>query len=165
MASNKEEQKQHQWLQQLVGQWTYESEAKMGPDKPAEKFKGTETIRTLGGLWMIAESQGEMPGGGTAQMVITLGFDPAKGRFVGTFIGSMMTYLWVYDGELDAAGKTLTLSAEGPDMSPGAKPGKMVQYRDVIEIVSKDHHILRSLGQSEDGSWVQFMEAHYRRKT
>jgi hypothetical protein len=159
-----EPQEQHKWLQQLVGQWTYESEAKMGPDKPAAKFRGIETVRTVGGLWVIGESQGEMPGGGTAEMVITLGFDPAKGRFVGTFIGSMMTHLWIYDGELDAAGKTLTLNAEGPDMSPGAQPGKMGQYRDVVEIVSTDYHILRSLAQSDDSSWVQFMAAHYRRK-
>ncbi len=40
----------------------------------------------------------------------------------------------------------------------------MAQYHDVIEIVSPDHRILRSLAQGEDGQWVQFMEAHYRRK-
>ena len=35
-------------------------------------------------------------------MIMTLGYDPQKKRFVGTLIGSMMTHLWVYDGALDA---------------------------------------------------------------
>ena len=89
-SMNAEPQEQHKWLQQLVGQWTYETEAEMSPDKPAVKFKGTETIRGIGGLWIIGESQGEMPGGGIAQMVLTLGYDPLKGRFIGTFVGYPM---------------------------------------------------------------------------
>lgn len=43
-----EPRKEHQWLQQLVGVWTYESEAVMGPDKPMEKFKGRESVRSIG---------------------------------------------------------------------------------------------------------------------
>jgi len=43
-----EPQKEHQWLQQLVGEWTYEGEASMGPDKPPEKFQGTESVRSIG---------------------------------------------------------------------------------------------------------------------
>src|SRR5687768_17755328 len=37
--------------------------------------------------------------------VITVGFDPAKGNFVGTWVGSMMTNLWVYKGWLEEDGK------------------------------------------------------------
>src|SRR5918996_3048081 len=122
-------QKEHQWLQQLLGEWTYEGEATMEPGKPPEKFKGTESVRSLGGLWILAEGQGEMPGGGTATMLLTLGYDPQKKRFVGTWIGSMMTHLWVYDGALDAAERVLTLDTEGPNM---AAEGTMAKYQDVI---------------------------------
>ena len=100
-----EPQKEHQWLHKLVGEWTSEGEASMGPGKPTEKFKSTERVRSLGGLWVLGESTGDMPGGGTATMLMTLGYDPQKKRFVGTWIGSMMTYLWVYDGSLDASRK------------------------------------------------------------
>ena len=43
-------QKEHQWLQKLVGEWTYEIEATMEPDQPPVKSTGTETVRSLGGL-------------------------------------------------------------------------------------------------------------------
>ena len=53
-----EPQKEHQWLQKLVGEWTYETEATMGPDQPPEKFKGTESVRSLGGLWILCRGSG-----------------------------------------------------------------------------------------------------------
>ena len=156
-----EPQKEHRWLQQLIGDWTSEAECVMEPGKPAERTKGTETVRSLGGLWILGEGQGEMPGGGTASMLLTLGFDPQKGRFVGTWVGSMMTNLWVYDGELDAAGKVLTLNAEGPSF---AGDGTTAQYQDVITLESPDHRILTSRALGPDGKWNEFMTAHYRRK-
>ena len=125
-----EPQKEHQWLQQLVGDWTYESDASMGPDKPSQKFRGTERVRSIGGLWIVAEGEGEMPGGGPAQMMLTLGYGPKKRKFVGTWLGSMMTDLWVYEGSLDEAGKVLTLATEGPDFS---QEGKTAQYRERID--------------------------------
>ena len=78
-----EPQKEHQWLQQLVGAWTSEAEATMEPGKPPQKFTGTETVRSVGGVWVVAEGDGEMPGGGVGTTVMTLGYDPQKKRYVG----------------------------------------------------------------------------------
>ena len=154
-------QKQHQWLQQLVGEWVSEVDATMEPGKPPEKVKGTESVRSLGGLWTLAEGQCEMPGGGTGTTMMTLGYDPDTQRFVGTFIGSMMTHLWVYDGALDAGERVLTLEAEGPSM---AGEGKLAKYRDAIELKSRDHRVLTSHMLADDGTWQQFMTATYRRR-
>jgi len=159
---NVEAQKEHRWLQRLVGEWTYEAACSMGSDQPEMKSTGTDSVRTIGGLWVMCEGRGEMPGAGPCTTVMTLGYDPQKKRFVGTFIASMMTYLWLYDGELDAAGKMLTLNAEGPDM---AVEGKFAKYQDVIEFVSDDHRTLTSHMYGEDGKWQPFMTAHYRRRT
>jgi Protein of unknown function (DUF1579) len=155
-----EPQKEHQWLQQLVGEWTYEGEATMAPGQPPSTFDGSERVRSLGGLWILAEGQGEMPGCGAATTVLTLGYDPQKQRYVGTWIGSMMTHLWWYDGALDAAGRVLTLNAEGPHM---AAEGKMARYKDVLELKSNNHRVLTSHMLAEDGEWHGFMTAHYRR--
>jgi hypothetical protein len=152
---------QYQWLQQLVGEWSYEHECVMGPDQPPSKATGRESVRSLGGLWTIAEGVGEAPGMGEVRSVTTLGYDPQKQRFVGTFIASMMTFLWVYEGSLDEAGKVLTLEVEGPSM---AGDGQMVKYHDIHEFVSPDHRTLTSRMQGPDGKWVQFMQANYRRQ-
>ncbi|MEM9163691.1 MAG: DUF1579 domain-containing protein [Cyanobacteria bacterium P01_F01_bin.4] len=154
-------QGEHHWLQQLVGEWTYESEADMGPDQPPAKATGTENVRSLGRLWTLAEGEGEMPGCGTAKTLMTLGYDSQKQRYVGTWIGSMMSYLWRYDGELDAAKKVLTLESEGPDM---VVEGKMAKYRDVIEFKGSNHRVMTSYVLADDGHWQLFMTANYHRK-
>jgi hypothetical protein len=158
-----EPQKEHQWLDRMVGEWTYESEAPMEPGKPPSKYTGTESVRSLGGVWVLCEGRGmgsEEPGGEPGTTIMTLGYDPTKGRYVGTFIGSMMTYLWVYEGELDAEGKVLTLDAEGPSFTA---EGKMAKYKDRIEFKSDDHRVLTSAFLGDDGEWHHFMTAHYRR--
>jgi hypothetical protein len=153
-------QKEHQWLDRLIGKWSYESECIMGPDQPPFKSKGTEIVRSLGGVWIIAEGEGEMPDGSLGKTIMTLGFDPKKDRFVGTFIASMMTHLWPYNGSLDATGKVLTLDSEGPNFSSG----EMAKYQDIIEFVSNDHKILTSQILMDDGTWNHFMTAHYHRQ-
>jgi hypothetical protein len=153
-------QKEHDWLQQLVGEWTSEMDCAMGPDQPRQKSKGKETVRSLGGLWTLGEGEGEMPDGTTGKTLITLGFDPAKGRFVGSFVGSMMTYQWIYDGSLDESGKILTLETEGPNM---AGDGAIMPYRDVVTIAAPGHRTLSSYTPDGNGGWTEFMTAHYRR--
>lgn len=155
-----EPEKEHRWLQQLLGDWTYESEGLCGEGEGPRKASGTERVREIGGLWVVAEGEGEMPGGGPARTMITLGYDPAKQRYVGTFVGSMMSCLWVYDGSLDATGRVLTLDTTGPSMDGGG----MARYQDVIEIRSPDHRVLTARVEGPDGAWRELMTAHYRRR-
>ena len=156
-----EPQKEHEWLQKLVGEWSFEGECVMGPDQPPAKSTGSWSVRSLGGLWMIGEGTGDCPDGSTMNSIITLGYDPQKRRFVGTFVASMMSHLWPYDGTLDASGKVLTLDSEGPSF---AGNGTMAKYQDIIEIKSADHWVLKSRMLGDDGKWHEFMTAHYRRK-
>ena len=157
-----EPQKEHQWLEKLVGEWVIEGDMTTEPDKPPMEW--TESVRSLDGLWILAEGKGEMPeGGGPVTTMMTLGYDPQRKRFVGTWIGSMMTHLWVYDGALDAAQNALTLESEGPSMAPDAG-GKLMKYKDVIELKSDDHRVMTSHMLGDDGNWQQFMTANYRRK-
>lgn len=154
-------QDEHRWLHRLVGRWQGEGECVMGPDQPPMKNRMTETVRSLGGLWVIAEGEGEVPGeSGTAHSVMTLGFDPARGRFAGSFIASVMTHFWVYDGALDAAKQVLTLDAQGPSF---ADPKVLVPYQDIIAFEGEDRRSLTSRVRSADGSWTHFMRAEYRR--
>lgn len=156
-----EPEKEHRWLQQLVGEWTFEAESATAPGEPPTKTTGTESVRSLGGFWTVAESEGEMPGGGSSTAIMTLGYDPQKKRYVGTWVGGMMTHLWLYEGSLDASERVLSLECEGPSMSGD---GTMAKYQDVIEIKSDDHRVLTSHVLGQDRQWQAFMTAHYRRR-
>lgn len=153
-----EPRKEHRWLERLVGDWTFEMEAE-GPGGEPVRDSGTEFVRSLEGVWVLAEGRGQAPDGAEATSIMTLGFDPAKGRFTGTFISSMMTHLWIYDGALDTDERVLSLDTEGP----GFDREGMVRYRDTIEMVDDGHRVHTSSYQGEDGTWHQFMTVHYRR--
>ncbi len=145
---------EHAFLERLVGTWDVTSE--MSGDTP-----WVETVRSLSGIWVIAEGRGDMPGGeGPATTVLTLGYYAAKGKYVGTWLGSMMDYLWVYEGEVEPDGRTLSLYTTGPSMNGEG----MADYREQITFLTDDHRTFTSSAKQPDGSWKYFMEAHYRRK-
>ena len=153
-------QKEHQWLQKFVGEWTVEGGEITESDQPLMNWKGSERVRALGDFWILAESQGDMPEGAASTMIMTLGFDPQKGKFVGTFLAEIATNLWIYEGVLDAAERVLTLDTEGPNM---VEEGKLASYQDIIEFVSDDHRIMTSRMLGADGQWRQIMTTHYRK--
>lgn|GEM_PF-1888371 len=70
-----------------------------------------------------------------------------------------MHNFWVYDGALDGTGATLNLDTIGPDIA-----GKMVKYRDVIELKSEGRRTLTSHTLGDDGLWRRFMAATYLRR-
>jgi hypothetical protein len=150
----------HKWLHDLVGQWTAKSEMSMGPGTEPMRMESSETVRSIGGLWIQAEGTATM-NGQPFTTVMTLGYDANKGAFVGTWIDTMQTHMWVYRGTLDDAKKVLTLEAEGPSFTD---PKKLAKYRDTIEMKSKDHRTLTSSLLGDDGKWTSFMTAHYHRK-
>lgn len=154
-----ETRKEHQWLQRLVGEWTFEGEASMGPGQPSMKYTGRESARSLEGVWTVLEGR-DQPDGSTSNSLMTLGFDVARGRFVGTFVTGMMTHLWIYEGDLDEAANRLTLDTEGPSFTT---EGQMGKYKDTIELLSDDHRVLTSRFLGDDGEWHEFMRADYRR--
>ncbi len=152
---------EHYWLSNLMGEWTMEAEMDMGSDMPVSSTHGKEVVRCLGEAWIVCDGEGEMSGCGMGLSQLTLGFDPHKKCFVGTFVSSMMTFLWVYEnGQLDDAGKTLTLETTGPSFSGQA----MARYQDIIEIVDQGHRTLKSQFLDENEVWQHFMTAHYYRR-
>lgn len=152
-------EKEHAWLQQLVGDWSFSVEFPPGKEGEPEKLEGTEKVRAIGDLWVVCESQGQMPDRNPVTMMMTLGYDSKKKRFVGTWLGSMMDYLWVYDGALDESGKALVLETEGP-----GPDGKNMIAKEVIEIKSENERVFTSHMRGEDGEWKLLMTTTYKRK-
>jgi hypothetical protein len=152
--------KEHEWLKQLEGEWVTESEAVMGPGQAPLKCKWSEVVRSLGGFWTIGEMKSDIKGT-LVTGIMTLGYNPQTKKYIGSWVCSMDGHLWKYEGTVDATGKVLTLNTEGPSM---ANPDKTVKMKDVIEIKDKDHKVLTSYMQGDDGKWVPFMTMNARRK-
>jgi hypothetical protein len=147
----------HTWLRQLLGEW--KAEGFIEGDKQSES-DWTESVRAIGELWIVAEGGGTMPDGNPGTMMITLGYDPERQRYVGTWIGSMMTHMWHYDGHLDATGRVLTLESEGPDWE---RPGQTLRSRDIIELEDAESRLFRTEILGQDGTWREMMRMRYRR--
>jgi hypothetical protein len=136
------------------------SEATAVPGQPPIQCQGTISTRKLGGFWIICEVTNNMMGT-TMHAVQTVGYDPAKKKYVGTWVDSMMNHMWKYEGTVDADGKVLTLQAEGPNFE---SPGKTAQFRDVYEVKGPDEIVTTSQMQGADGKWVTFATGTARRK-
>lgn len=148
---------QHRWLHRMIGDWAVTMTMPPNPDgSPGDSHSGQETVRPLGDLWVIGDGTAE--GGMRSQ--IALGYDPVRGRFVGTFLASMMTHLWIYEGTLDETGTVLTLEAVGPLFD---QPDASARYQDIITLDSPDRRRLSSRLLMSDGRWVPVMSAEYRR--
>lgn len=150
-------QAEHEWLRGLVGEWEYVHYAIEADGSRKEAMRGTESVRALGDLWVLCEAEGTMSDGNAGRSIMTLGYDPAKQQFVGTFIGSTMTELWIYHGQRQ--GNRLMLDTEGPSF---AGDGRTLDYQDVIELDGPDRRALVSHMHVDEG-WIQFMRAEYRR--
>lgn len=138
------------WLLGLVGTWTW----RMPSGDGGAIQTGTETVTAVGEAWIII--QGEFQG---STNVFQFGYDPAKEKIVGTFICSVMQYLWTYEGVLD--GNRMVMMAEGPRLD--GKPGLMT-YRDTFTLTDPNRRTLTSEFLDDAGAWTPFMSSEYTRQ-
>lgn len=142
-------------LDWFVGEWD-----SVADEQPGVNAKGKAKARKIGDLWVAMDLEIDM-NGAKVSAVQMIGYDEKTKKYVGTWVDSMMNKLWTYGGKLEADGKTITMEADGPSMTDESKTAK---YRDVYEFKSKDHYVLTSSIQGEDGAWTAFMTAQVRRK-
>ena len=147
---------EHDWLQQLVGEWESEAECFMDPDGPPVKCSGRERIRALGGFWVVSEIEADMKNRPFRTLQI-LGFDPHKERFIGSWIDTMTSYMWRYEGTLNETGNTLILDTEGPCPMHS---GKLSKFREMLELRDRDHKVYTSSILDEDGHWTTCLVAN-----
>lgn len=150
----------HEWLKQLVGEWDAQFKMYMQPDQPPAEAAGTDSVRALGDHWVVAEAKTTMMGAPFSG-ILSLGYDPLKQRFNGTWIDSFGGHLWIYKGTLNNAGDTMTLETEGPSLQD---PDKTARYKEVIQFKGQDSRTFTSTTEAGDGTWVKIVTIDYRRK-
>ena len=151
---------EHAWLAKYVGEWESSAEMQCDPTQPPMLCTGTESARMLGGHWLVAQGSSDM-GPMRFESVLTLGFEPQRQIYIGSWIDSMTGYFWQYEGAVNAAGTTLSLDTMGPYP---ANPDRLTRFREVTEFKSADLRVFTSSVEGDDGSWRTLMTVHYRRK-
>lgn len=147
--------KEHEFLQKFVGEWDVESEG------AGMKNKAVMRSSMLGKLWLVNSSDHKMQGMKLTSMQI-IGYDSDKKKYVGTWVDSMTSFLWRYEGTVDKTGSKLTLDTQGPSMSGD---GTMVKYQDAFEFKDKDTIIATSAMQDDNGNWSVFMKGTAKRRS
>ena len=150
--------KEHEWLQNLVGEWRVETDMMMGPGQPTAHIEGTETVKSLAGLWAFSEAKINLPGAAPMELYKTLGYDVSFKEYRGCWFASMSSHLWTQAGTLSADGKVMTLDCVGPSMT---KDGE-TNYREVIEIIDENRRTLTAY-DADNGEWEQYLKSTYTR--
>lgn len=151
-------QKEHAALEKFVGEWDVVATCNMPGSEPV-KNKGTESAKMIGGFFLQATLNADMMGQPMTG-VLTLGYDTEKKQYIGTWIDSVGGKLWTYTGNMDPAGKILTLDCEGPC----PMTGKQTKFKEVIELKDDNSKTFTSTVLGEDGKWSTMMTATYTRK-
>lgn len=112
----------------------------------------------FGGLWLTDDFTGDvmgMPFQGRG----TTGFDPRKGKYVGTWIDSMSPTMMVLEGEYDAAGKVLTMTGMGVDHE-----GKLARHRMVTTKVDATTMRFEMYVADQDGKETKTLTITYTKR-
>ena len=149
---------QHQKLHSHVGTWDAAMEM-MGPDGKPMPSKGvSEVTMGLGGFWLLDDFHGDL-GGMPFHGKGATGFDPIKGKYVGTWMDSMSPSMMVLEGDFDAAGKVLTMSGMGMGMD-----GKPAMHRMVTTHVDANTKRFEMFVTGADGKETKVMTITYTKR-
>jgi hypothetical protein len=147
---------EHEMLKKDVGTWDATVEFFMAPGAPPAVSKGVETNRLLGGLWFVSEFKSEMMGQ-PFEGVGTMGYDPGKKKYVGTWVDSMSVSYSTVEGTYDAATKTLIAWMVGPDLA-----GQTMKTKQTTEWKDADNRVFTMY--APDGQTVTMRITYKRRK-
>jgi hypothetical protein len=144
---------EHARLKQLEGEWIATLKS------PGGDSKGTMTYRMeCGGLWLVSDFHADL-GGQKFQGRGLDGYDAQKKKYVSVWVDSMSPRPLIFEGDVDADKKELTMRGEGP--GPDGKP---VKFKSVSRRVDADHETFKMFIVGADGTETEMMTIQYERK-
>jgi|DewCreStandDraft_4_1066084.scaffolds.fasta_scaffold00300_6 hypothetical protein len=145
---------EHEHLKRLEGEWVASFKGEGG-----EESKGTMSVKLeCGGLWAVSDFRAEFAGQKFQGRGLD-GYDPVKKKYVSVWVDSMNTIPLFFEGTMDAATKTLTLTGEGrgPD-------GKPMKFKSETHFPDNDHMKFTMFVIGDDGKPMPMMTIEYTRK-
>ena len=85
------------WLQRCVGELTLVNDMKSADGNGSAQLVGTESVRAIGGPWVAFDTRTTEPASHANSSLMTLCYDPSRGRIVGAVVTSMMSNLRIYE--------------------------------------------------------------------
>jgi hypothetical protein len=152
---------EHQVLKMDEGTWDAVIEGTPAPGAPPMTSKGTEVDRIgCGGLCLISDFKGEIMPGMTFEGHGVSTWDPAKKKYVGSWVDSISQGLAVSEATWDAAAKRMSGWMEGPDMT-----GKVVKMTSTGEYRDNGNtRVMTMFVPGPDGKDMQVMRITYTRR-
>jgi hypothetical protein len=150
---------EHELLKQSLGNWNASVESWMAPGQPPAVSKGTETnVLTGGGLWLVTDFKSEfMSAPFTGHGV--MGYDPAKKKYVSTWVDSMTSSLVLGEATYDPAGKVFTGWMEGPNAT-----GKVEKMNTTTELKADGSRVFTIYGKDQSGKETPALRITYTRQ-
>jgi hypothetical protein len=145
---------EHERLKQLEGTWDVVMKVGDAETKGQVIYK-----MELGGLWLVADFQGEFAPGQKFTGKGLDGYDAGKKKYVSVWVDSMSNSPIVSQGTYDKDGKVLTMTGEGP--GPDGKP---VKYKMTTEHRDKDNLFFTMVGAGPDGKEGPLFTIAYKRR-
>jgi uncharacterized protein DUF1579 len=149
---------EHAVLKDGAGTWDATVESFAAPGQPPMLAKGIETATMVGGFWLVSDFKSEVMG----QPFLgrsTLGYDPAKKKYVSTWIDSMTPSLSVGESDYDAATKTFTGWTDGIDHR-----GRPTRFKTVTVFKDPATRISTMSMKGPDGKEMTVMRITYTRE-
>ncbi len=133
----------HKMILKGVGEWEGSMTMYgMGPEPMTIPAK--ESVTALGQFWTQSRFSCDF-GGMAFEGSATSGYDPAKKKFVGTWIDNMSTSITVMEGDYDKKAGTLTMHYKGPHPATG----EMVAHRNVSKFTDDTYSMEFFVGQGD----------------
>jgi hypothetical protein len=124
------------------------------PGSPPSESTGVSVQRwTAGRKWLIADFEGSTGHVGHG----IYGWDPAKGRYVSTWVDNMRTFLVVAEGTWNEAEREMTYVVEA-DIG-----GRRMRWREITTRTGADERVFRQV-MDMGGGEVETMRVVYSRR-
>jgi hypothetical protein len=143
----------HRLLAKWAGSWTTKTRAFMGPGEPPMESTGTcEQKMLFDGRYLQQEYAGEMMDSPFTGINL-IGYDNHTGNYVSTWIDSMSTGIYCFEGSASADGKSITQECSYDDPVKGP-----VVWRSVTNIVDDETLVYEMYITSREGKEEKAME-------
>jgi hypothetical protein len=149
----------HRLLAGMAGSWNVKGSCVMETGKPPVEHTGVSEQRMiLDGRFLQQEFSGEMMGSRFSGIGFT-GYDNHTGKYVSTWMDSMGTGIYYFEGTAGTDGRTITQTCDYDDPVQGP-----VKWRSVTKVVDSDTLGFEMYITGKSGREEKMAEMTYTRK-